>query len=139
MWNATPTAVEVAGYHGDVLGWEDWTEDFMWRASGAVRSVESRVVTYYADSTDGASGSPVITMAGGARRVVGIHTYQCFWACDATCVVYPHNGGTRLVTAIQDRIEQWMKWEPARLRVLINPPEVRGTGKRRVTGGVDTS
>jgi V8-like Glu-specific endopeptidase len=104
-YDATPTAVNIAGYPGEVQG-ESSSYD-MWLGYDSVTGYEginNRIMLHTVDTSGGQSGAPVwrYNKETKNRRLVAIHVYG---GADA-------NGACRLVSAMESTISEWMQYEP---------------------------
>ncbi len=99
---AASGTINLAGYPAAVQ--DEGNSRAMWASVGDVRSNTSRIVSYYADTSGGNSGSPVWQYFSdtGARRIIAVHSFGN----------PSYNGGPRLVSQNQALIERWMEWAP---------------------------
>ena len=126
-YDATPTAVNVAGYPGELQG-ESSSYD-MWHDYDSVTGYEginNRIMLHAVDTSGGQSGAPVwrYSEETGSRRLVGIHVYGGVEA----------NGACRLVSSIESIISEWMQYEPDVGYTNFSYLPYFATGSRRWTG-----
>ncbi|NPA25232.1 MAG: hypothetical protein GXO34_05350 [Deltaproteobacteria bacterium] len=104
-YDATPTVVEHAGYPSEVQNESDSYD--MWFASGRVTGysgTDNRVMEFDLDITHGQSGGPAwIYDLSGNRRLVAIISHFC---------PSGYNGATRLVSAMESVISNYMRFNP---------------------------
>lgn len=99
---AAGSQVRVAGYPNTVKG--SATQD-QWVASDKVVTVQSRLLRYRVDTSNGNSGSPVWQVLGGGQvRTIAIHSTG-----DTT---NNGNSGARLVSDNFDLLSEWLSWTP---------------------------
>ncbi len=103
QFNTTDIRINTAGYPGQAHGKSTSSQ---WFSSGfAFGSEDFNIITHYADTSAGQSGSPIWVFDGQTRRVIAIHALG--YENDIS-----FNFGPSLVDDNRNLIEGWMKWSP---------------------------